>query len=81
MEYILFIIILYILYVNYIFFRIINILNNRLLKYDKLLIESDMKIKRITTLLYKIHKKTIEVTDIKLEVFEENIINKLNFKN
>jgi hypothetical protein len=40
-----------------------------------------MKIKRITTLLYKIHKKTIEVTDIKLEVFEENIINKLNFKN
>ena len=79
LEHILFhmILYLYLLYLNYILFNMIDILSQKLLKYDKLFIESDMKINRIGIKLYDIHKKTIELTDIKLEGLEEEIFNKL----
>ena len=72
-----------ILYLNllcliYILFNKIDKLNTQLSKYDKIINESNMKIKRITNLLFNIHKKTIELTDIKLEELEEKIINMIN---
>ena len=68
---------LYLLYLNYILFNTINIISHKLLKYDQLFIESNMKINRITIKLYDIHKKTMELTDIKLEGLEEDLFNKL----
>ena len=67
---------IYFIYINYILLNIIHIINTKLSYYDKLLDESNMKIKRIAGILHNMHKKNIELTDIKLEELEENLINK-----
>ena len=78
MEFLIFQMILYI-YLLYLNYQLFNKINTICSKYDKIIDDSDMKIKRITNILLKIHKKTIELTDIKLEELEENIIEKINF--
>ena len=79
MEFLIFQMILYfhLLYLNYLLFDKINNLNTQLSKYDKIINDSEMKINRISNILFRIHKKNIELTDIKLEELEENIIKKM----
>lgn len=83
MNFIIFQIILYIilLYINYLSYRWINKLNIKLSKYETMIYESNMKIIKITSILLNIHKKNIELTDIKLEELEETLINKITFSN
>ena len=60
------IIFIYLFYINII---LLNIQNKQK--------EYNLEINKITNILFNIHKKNVELTDIKLEELEENILTKL----
>ena len=72
MELIVFLIIICcsILYLNYLLF-------SKFVKHEKMINEANIKIINVTNLLLNINKRTIELTDIKLEELEENLIKKI----
>ncbi len=63
----------FLLFVNYLLYIKINKLNIQLSNYDKKIFDYNLKITNLVKILYSIHKKNNELTDIKFEELEDKI--------
>lgn len=64
---------LFLLFVNYLLYIQINKLKIQLSNYDIKIFDYNIKITNLVKILYSIHKKNNELTDIKFEELEDKI--------